>query len=1174
MILGVERLVNINERQWQGRVLVWISNILSNNSGLPFSKVEQEFEVLVDGQKRRFNDLTLFDKRGKPICVFELKLPDKSDGRSPRYLPVVNYTHDKADAMGADYFVTWNVNSAVLWKTYIPGRAPYERSLIQYPSITAIQDSTALNFPDIEESLKRWLEGFLQEFGNILTGAILAPPQPLDESFIQTIQSYLDPLLVRFIAMELKQQYNSDSVFAKGMREWAVQDQGWTWDDSPQALDDSLSRATRLACSMLVNKIVFYEAMRRVYKGLPALVIPETIVTGQQLRARLKDIFDKAMKIDYETVFTEELIDIIPFMGDKVVELWREMIEDVERYDFTRFDYEVIGHIFERLIAPDERHKLGQYFTPSYVVDLINAFCIRSANAKVLDPGCGAGTFLVRAHHKLKKIDPEKKHEELIEQIWGIDISRYPAHMSVINLATRDMASTENYPKIIHDDFFRVFPQKSCYEFYRRSYKVAGLSTEKVSTTVPLFDAVIGNPPYTRQEEMEDLFPGLKERAHIAIKQDWKLEVSKRSSIHALFFLHGAAFVDDGGYLGFLTHSSWIDVDYGKYLQEFFLKHFKIVAILEPKVEHWFPVVDVNTSVTILKKCDERTERSNNIAKFVQMKVPLSELLSRYGGEEQRLEAFGNIVKRIESANSIEEDDLWRIYPIKQSELRKEGLDKEGKFVGSKWGKYLRAPDIFFRILDRSKDRLAMIGDFASIRFATKTGANDFFFVTDITDDVKEVELKQHGISHVTKTKLRLVETGDGDHYVIEAEYLKPLIKSTRDIKSLIIDKPMNKIRVLVVSDEKKDLKRKHVLKYIRAGETRTFGVGERGGVPSQKPTCASRSPWYSLDESNKGKLLWFALITDTHVVPINPKGFLSDHRFHNIVPFDEKHTELIWGILNGTITSLFAEFGGKQFAGRGIDSIAVDVYEVSRLLCPDPEAIPKDIAYKIIKAARDIAGRPILPIIEDVKQADRKILDDLILQAIGFDDREEREQVLKDLYIAVCEIVESRFERARSSQHPGERRQRINIEAITEELYKDLIPDFVKKFPEDFIPNKVKVKKIIIPESDNDYERITFNKIRIGNNIIKLSTSDETEFIQFSMRHGASGSVDVPEDLAITNEAVTKYRKYLLNLANKIEDLASSRTQDRRLKRRIVESLRHRLGLISLQADETAKLI
>jgi hypothetical protein len=517
---------------------------------------------------------------------------------------------------------------------------------------------------------------------------------------------------------------------------------------------------------------------------------------------------------------------------------------------------------------------LGQYFTPSYVVDFINTFCIRSVDDVVLDPGCGAGTFLVRAYSRLRRLDLGKNHEELLEQLWGIDIARYPAHMSVINLAARDLASTENYPKIIHDDFFKVFPQRSQYEFYRRSYKVAGLSTEKFQTVVPLFDAVVGNPPYTRQEEMEDLFPGLKERAHAAIQKGWKLEISKRSSIYALFFLHGAAFVKDGGYLGLLTHSSWVDVDYGKYLQEFFLKHFKMIAIMEPQAEHWFPAVDVNTSITILRRCSKKTERSNNTVKFVQMKVPLSEFLPKYGGEEERMVAFENLVRRIEVADSLQEDDLWRIFPVKQSDLWNEGLDEEGKFTGSKWGKYLRAPDIFFVILERGKGRFAQLKDFADVKFGIKTGANDFFFVTDLTDSVSEIELKQYGISSAKKSQLRLVEAGDGGRYVIEAQYLKPLVKSTRDIKSLVIDESITRFRVLIVSDEKKALVGKHVLKYVQAGETQSFDVGPRAGVPAKKPTCASRNPWYALDESNKGKFLWFALITDTHAVPYNPTDF------------------------------------------------------------------------------------------------------------------------------------------------------------------------------------------------------------------------------------------------------------------------------------------------------------
>ena len=786
----------------------------------------------------------------------------------------------------------------------------------------------------------------------------------------------------------------------------------------------------------------------------------------------------------------------------------------------------------------------------------------------------GAGTFLVRAHSRLRRLDAEKKHEELLEQLWGIDISRYPAHMSVINLAARYLASTENYPKIIHDDFFKVFPQKSQYEFYRRSYKVAGLSTEKVLTAVPLFDAVVGNPPYTRQEEMEDLFPGLKDRAHNAVRRDWKLEVSKRSSIYALFFLHGAAFVKEDGYLGLLTHSSWVDVDYGKYLQEFFLKHFKIVAILEPQVEHWFPAVDVNTSITILQRCNHKAKRSNNTVKFVQMKEPLLEFLPKYGGEEERMVAFENLVKRIEASDSLQEDDLWRIFPVKQSDLWDEGLDEEGHFSGSKWGKYLRAPDIFFHILERGKEKILQLRDVATVKRAFTSGANDFFYVTDITDDLSDIELKQYGISPTKKKQLRLVEAGDGGRYVIEAEYLKPLVKSTRDIKSLVIDESITKLRVLMVSDDKKALVGKHVLKYLRAGETQTFGVGPRAGVPAKKPSCVGRNPWYSLDETNKGKYLWFMNITDTHSVPLNPQGFLADNRFYNINPKMTSQENLLFGLLNSTFTFLCAEIWGRQFAGRGIDSIDIKVYEVAQPPFLNPEAVPEEVATKIASAVSKIAERPILPVLEEVNQPDRQALDDAVLEAIGFDDPEERGKVLAELYDAVCQRVESRFERARSTQHPGEKRPRPNPEAIAEELYKELSPKSFREFPDDFVASGTKTKSAPLPEGIEDFERVTFNRLRIGGNMLDFDSPDEAEFVQFALQAGTSASVAIPVDSSLVHQAVTGYRDYLSDLAKQIDELASSRTQDRKLKQRIVEALRQKLGLRSLQADKTARLI
>jgi multidrug efflux pump subunit AcrB len=57
-----------------------------------------------------------------------------------------------------------------------------------------------------------------------------------------------------------------------------------------------------------------------------------------------------------------------------------------------------------------------------------------------------------------------------------------------------------------------------------------------------------------------------------------------------------------------------------------------------------------------------------------------------------------------------------------------------GKYEGNKWGgKYLRAPDIFFTILEKGKGKLVRLGDIADVRRGFTTGCNEFFYLTPLT---------------------------------------------------------------------------------------------------------------------------------------------------------------------------------------------------------------------------------------------------------------------------------------------------------------------------------------------------------------------------------------------------------------------------------------------------------
>jgi hypothetical protein len=310
-------------------------------------------------------------------------------------------------------------------------------------------------------------------------------------------------------------------------------------------------------------------------------------------------------------------------------------------------------------------------------------------------------------------------------------------------------------------------------------------------------------------------------------------DIPRRAGIYVYFFVHGAKFLRNGGRFGFVVSESWLDVDYGKGLQEFFLKNYKIIAIIGSKVERWFEDADINTCIVILEKCsgdDRRRERDDNLVRFVYLKKPLRYFIPPaqdiWEKQVARISAIKDkFLKTILAHNDLYDGDDFRIFPKRQKELREEGYDaEEQKYTGAKWGKYLRAPDIFFTILEKGRGKLVRLGDIAEVRRGFTTGANEFFYLT-------EEEIKRRGIE---KEFWMHRERGKWvPNYVI---------KSPRECRSLVVKPEDLKYRVLMVHKDKEDLKRTNIqiYRYIEAGERKGYHT---------RPTCASRERWYDLGE-------------------------------------------------------------------------------------------------------------------------------------------------------------------------------------------------------------------------------------------------------------------------------------------------------------------------------------
>ncbi|MEJ5250752.1 MAG: N-6 DNA methylase [Chthonomonadetes bacterium] len=203
------------------------------------------------------------------------------------------------------------------------------------------------------------------------------------------------------------------------------------------------------------------------------------------------------------------------------------------------------------------------------------------------------------------------------------------------------------------------------------------------------FDIILANPPYVRQELIPNKPALLKQYEDVA---------EGRSDLYVYFYARALQLLRQGGVHVFVCSNSWLDVGFGGKLQKYLLEHSHIQAIYDSAVERQFASADVNTIISILRK---GRPADNARTRFIRLHS-----------------AF-------ESA--IADPSQQRVIEKTREELWQEGLDDEGRYVGNKWGgKYLRAPDIYFTILEKGQ------------RYRVLQWSGEPVIVEDITDSLED----------------------------------------------------------------------------------------------------------------------------------------------------------------------------------------------------------------------------------------------------------------------------------------------------------------------------------------------------------------------------------------------------------------------------------------------------
>lgn len=1169
----------------------WIEEELSTRPELVFGRATIEESARGSRQRR---DLSIYDRHGTLIVTGEVKFPWDPEGHTPFHEKVVGDAHSKAAQVGAPFFITWNVNRLVLWKTDVEGKPLYDRDVWEI-SIVQVRDADDLAKAPIVQAIRHGLRQFLERASLAVTGQMPLERRPLDEFFLRILEAALDRPIA-LVQSALHHAYRTDRAFRDGLCTWMRDVQGWPLADDETVVRDNLERAAKFSCYVLVNKVVFYNALRKRFTRLPSLRFRRNGKAEKHTAQTLKAAFDafftaaKAATKDYETIFDGDFGDELPFTTDAVVPAWLDFVRDIDRFDFTQINYDIIGPIFERLISPEERHRYGQHYTKPEIVDLINAFCIRRADARVLDPACGGGTFLVRAYNRKKYLSTRQGaplvHQSLLDQLFGVDISAYAAHLTMLNLATRDLIDERNYPLVAHDDFFDVRPDAPIFHLpFAKSTSGVQLRTD---VAIPHVDAVVGNPPYVRQEEISKP-PTARTKARIRLSsrslqqlrteaeryktrlrqlvlERWpRTELSGRSDLHIYFWPHASSFLRDGGYFGFVTSSSWLDVEYGFRLQQFLLEHFAILAIFESAVEPWFTGARVSTCATVLRRERDPEKRRANRVRFVQLRTPLTELLPAGVTEEDRQAAVEALRDRIESLSENTMDPHWRVRVVSQEELANDGCRGTDTYQGGKWGIPLRAPDVFFHIADRFRKRLVPLGEIAEIRYGVKTGCDRFFFPRDVTDRClaefpdDRVFRDRYGIHRYQTDRIRIVRAGDGSIHLVEAEFLEPEVHNLMEIDSVLV-KPENCARrILLCALPKSALKGKKVLRYVEWGEKEEFHTG---------PTCAGRAtsrPWYDLSASTeRGDLFWPMAQQYRHVIPLNQPKLICNHNLFDVFAPPGMSAAVLCGVLNSTVVALMKHLYGRWAGAEG--NLKTEVVDVRMMVVPDPRGATHAVARRITRCVEEMAKRRAPNLTDELEFADRQQLDDAVFELLGERDPDQRRQLREELYAAILTmhgVIRGKELRAIENKKTAKNRRQSSPMLLAAEILKEFDPALLRRFPDDFLQADWPIQLVELPSGSGRLEAndlLGENGLHSGSTYVELGDVERARFAKQLSDLGLTGPRPVPVDPAHCRSALQRYVEYVQQLDTELADRVAAKTTDPKLQARLLRVLQSRL--------------
>lgn len=632
-----------NERSWAIDLIGHIKSLANaNNRSIKDAGGEQTIKV--DGGSL-FPDVLLFGDRetARILQGWELKLPDTSisDG---------DFFHNaevKANALGLDSFILWNVTHAHLYIRNTSTRN-FERSHV-WSALADINTRSA-----VLSNRSRW-EALATEIFNYLND-LFDRGELEGRQFVEAYRSGGVTALILDNSSEVR-----DALVDAMRRKSVFRSQVTVWWNNYRAEYGGKEKEQVLAKVIISNwigKLLFANILRET--DIRARIV--STINEETTPAQALAVFQQlSEECNFWTIFSDSLglLEITDRVWNQLMQFNRLLLD----LRLGAVDQAQLSGILEATVEVATRKLRGQYPTPIDLARLLVQICLRNVvDDRLLDPCCGSGT-IVRAALEQKLLNGVSA-ENAASIIFAGD-----QDPQAVQIATFAIAK----PGLMHVPL-RIFQRDAFTLRHDTVIEYRNPSTGQLfSETLGQFEAITSNLPFVAQAGRDQYGNALRD----IVSRMGMANFSRRADVAAYlpFSLH--SLLSENGRLGIIITNAWLGTDWGDDFYNLLGRYYNLKCVITSGAGRWFNNSEVVTNMLIMDKKSDPVHESGNVS-YIVLTRPLEAI-----GDENALQL---LAAQIELGQTQNDSLIVRnVSPGQLDQFRVLGLGGNAQFVNCDW---------------------------------------------------------------------------------------------------------------------------------------------------------------------------------------------------------------------------------------------------------------------------------------------------------------------------------------------------------------------------------------------------------------------------------------------------------------------------------------------------------